>query len=107
MNVLNQLARKEGEVGASIKFFDLSKHYFPSFALFDNVNYMGVDMGKATINTISNAYGEFFWVQIPMFMIHSVLHSSISSIKLTDRQQEAVMDANEGINKFYNSNKVK
>jgi RHS repeat-associated protein len=105
LNSLNDIVRKQGGMGSLAKAF--STHYIPSFALFDNISANGKSEGKATINTLSNAYGTFYRVHIPMFMLYPTLHSSQTGIKLNIEQKNAAQKANNGINDYYDANKVK
>jgi hypothetical protein len=103
LDVLNSLARKEGFFGNGAKYF--SKHYIPAFSIFDNLNWGG-DNGKATLNTPSNYYGQFYRVNIPLLMLWPSTHQSQMSLKLNEKQNKAANDAYDGVNKFYEKNKI-
>jgi hypothetical protein len=100
LNRLNNLSRKEGWFFAAGLF---SKHTFPDFAAFDNYD----GKNKATINTANTQFGTFIRTNIPLFMLYPSTHQTMSGFKLNDDQKKEVWGAYNGINKFYESSKIK
>ncbi|MBL7707640.1 MAG: hypothetical protein JNJ86_01140 [Chitinophagaceae bacterium] len=94
---LNDLSRKGGWFAAAKSY-----NYFPNFATFDGLN----GQGDAYLNDSKSQYAVYQRTQIPLFMLWPSTHSTMSGIKLNEKQQKEINKANEGINKFYEANKI-
>ena len=90
LSQMNSLSRSEGIFSLAV-----SKHSFPNFALF------GIDVSDES--TDFGAIGRF---NVPLFMLYPQKHQEEVG-KLNKEQSEQVEKANEGINEYYEENKVK
>jgi RHS repeat-associated protein len=99
LNQLNDLSRKENFFVIAGLF---SKHTFPDFSAFDLLD----GKNKATINNATTQFGTFFRTHIPMYMLYPSTHQTMSGIKLNNEQSSEVWEAYNGVNKFYDANKI-
>ncbi|WP_166437312.1 RHS repeat domain-containing protein [Niastella caeni] len=99
LNSLNSLSRKSG---LFIAAGPVSKHFFPNFSKFDDIQ----GEGKAEVNNAQTIFAEFYRINIPMFMLYPSTHGTMSGIKLNSVQQTQVNDAYKGVNEFYESSKI-
>jgi RHS repeat-associated protein len=100
LSQLNDLSRKQGWFFASGLF---SMHSFPDFSTFDKLD----GKNKAELTSASTQFGTFIRTNIPLFMLYPSTHQTMSGIKLNEDQGKEVWDAYNGINKFYDSHKIK
>jgi RHS repeat-associated protein len=100
LEFLNDMSRRE-LLFARSKY--ISIHSFPDFSIFDNL----IGGKKASVNDASTNFAYEYRLNIPLFMLYPSTHGTMSGIKLDNKQIKQINKANEGINSFYESAKIK